>query len=350
MPEPTARSSAARATAILFAISVLAITVVLIVMYLQHEQRNPMSEDAIIQANVVHVSPAIPGQLMELPVREGARVKQGDLLFRLDPHNYQLLVDQAEAQLDIAQAALTMRGRHTRAETANASIADQQIQRARTNLALAERTVKRLQPLAAKNYVPQQQLDTALTAERDARVSLAQALSQATAAQEMVGEEAGPEAAVRGAQAAVALAQKSLADTEVRASNDGLIVGLTVAPGERLAPGQSLFTLIDTERWYATAFFVETRLAHIKPGACASVYVLADPDRALSGRVASIGWGVNTEDMISLPRSLPFVQKSLNWVRVAQRFPVRIELDAPPADLMRVGASATVVVRADEQC
>lgn len=349
MPEPRARSSA-RITAALLATSIVAITIVLIVVYLRHDERNPMSEDAIIQANVVHVSPAIPGQLMALPVREGARVKQGDLLFRLDPHNYELHLAQAEAQLEIAQAALTTRSRLTRAESANATIADQQIQRARTNLALAERTVKRLQPLAAKNYVPQQQLDTALTAERDARVSLTQALSQATAAQEMVGEEAGTEAAVRGAQAAVALAQKALADTEVRASNNGLIVGLTVAPGERLAPGQSLFTLIDTDRWYATAFFVETRLANIIPGACASVYVLSDPKRAIPGRVASIGWGVSTEDIISLPRSLPYVQKSLNWVRVAQRFPVRIELDAPPDALMRVGASATVVIRPDAQC
>jgi multidrug efflux system membrane fusion protein len=334
------------------AIAVVVIIVTLICgwLLLRHSENNPQSEDAIISAAVVHISPAIPGQIVELNVQEGSHVKRGDLLFRLDREVYELQLRQAEAQLAIAQSALSARGRQVRAETANSSIANEQITRARTNLALTERTVQRLKPLAAKGYVPQQELDMALTAEHDARVSLTQAMSQARAAQELVGDLDATQAAVRGAEAAVALAHKALVDTEVRAPSDGITVGVNVSAGERLAPGQSLFTLINSEHWYAVAFFVETELSKIHNGACVSVYALADSSQEMHGKVVNIGWGVNNEDIISLPRALPYVQKSLNWVRVAQRFPVKILLDAPPPSLMRVGASASVVVRPGTSC
>ncbi|PWF23294.1 multidrug transporter subunit MdtN [Corticimicrobacter populi] len=346
----SAQRSSKRPAAIAVAVLLIGITLIAAIAYLRHDELNPLSEDAALQANIVHISAAVPGQLIELAVEEGARVKRGDLLFRLDPTVYELQLQQAEAGLEMAQAVLSTRGRQIRAEAANAAIADEQITRARTNLELAERTLRRLQPLAAKGYVPQQQLDTAATAERDARISLTQALSQAEAARELVGEMEAAEAAVTQAQATLGLARKALADTEVHALNDGLVVGLLVSPGERLAPGQSLFTLINSERWYATAFFRETDLLAIRGGNCAVVYTMIDPTRRIEGRVDSIGWGVNNEDMISLPRALPYVQKSLNWVRVAQRFPVRILLQDPPEDLMRMGASATVAVRPGVDC
>lgn len=316
----------------------------------KHQESNLSSDDAVIQANLVHISPAVPGQIAELHVQDGARVRQGDLLFRLDSELYQWRVEQAKAELAIAQAALHTRGRVVKAESANATIAQEQITRAQTNLALAKRTVERLRPLVAKGYATQQELDIALTAERDAQISLSQAGSQNQAAQHLVGQVDAAQAGVQVAQAAVAMAEKALKDTEVRAPHNGLVVGLRVGTGERLIPDQSLFTLIDTKSWYAQALFLETEIAQIPLGACASVFVLADPKHELKGKVVNIGWGVNSEEVISLPRSLPYVQKSLNWVRVAQRFPVRIQLEEAPDDLMRVGASATVTIRAQQSC
>lgn len=316
----------------------------------RHQEDNVSSDDAVIQANVVHISTAVPGKIAELLVHDGARVKRGDVLFRLEPELYQWRVEQARAELAIAQAALNTKGRVIKAESANATIAQEQITRARTNLALAKRTVERLRPLVAQGYATQQELDIALTAERDAQISLSQAGSQNQAAQHLVGQADAALAAVQVAEAAVAIAEKALQDTEVRAPHDGLVVGLRVATGERLLPDQSLFTLIETQSWYAQALYLETELTDIPLGACASVYVLADPKREIKGKVVNIGWGVNSEEVINLPRSLPYVQKSLNWVRVAQRFPVRIQLDNPPADLMRMGASATVTIRAQQTC
>mgnify|MGYP003146107221 CR=1 FL=1 len=345
-----ASHSSTRRIAVLLAVVVILAAVVAGAIYWRYLDRNLMSEDALLEADVVHISAAVPGKIVELNVAEGSRVTQGDILFRLDPQSYALRVEQAEAELAAAQAALSTRERQIRAETANASVAKEQIERAQSNLDLARKTVERLTPLAKKGYVTQQDLDAARTALRDAQVSLSQAQSQSTAAQELIGEVEAARATVEVAQASLALARKALDDTVVKAPHDGLVVGLKVMTGEQMAPDQALFTLIDANEWFATALFRETDLAHLRAGQCAQAYALSDPTREIQGKVISIGWGVASEDLISLPRSLPYVQKSLNWVRVAQRFPVRILLQDPPADLMRVGASASVVVRTDREC
>lgn len=332
------------------AFSALILVILGFFLFHKYKENNILSEDAVLQANVVHISPAIPGKLTELLVTEGARVQRGDVLFRLERDFYEWRVQQTLAELAIAEAALNTRGRVVKAESANAVIAQEQITRAQTNLALTKRTVERLRPLVAQGYATQQELDIATTAERDAQVSLSQAGSQLLAAQQLVGHVDAAQAAVQVAQAAVAIAKKALDDTEVRAPHDGLVVGLRVGTGERLAPGQSLFTLVDSENWYAQALYLETELAEVPLGACASVYVLASPKKVMQGTVVNIGWGVNSEEVINLPRSLPYVQKSLNWVRVAQRFPVKVLLKDPPAELMRMGASATVTVRSDQSC
>jgi multidrug efflux system membrane fusion protein len=204
--------------------------------------------------------------------------------------------------------------------------------------------------LAPKGYVTAQQVDDARTARDDAQTSLDQALRQADAADALVTTLEASDALVAARRAALAIAERDLAATYVRAPHDGLVVGLTVSTGEIVAPGQSLFTLIDTEHWYASATFPETELSRIAIGDCATVYVLADRSRPVLGTVESIGWGVISEDLVNLPRGVPYVPKSLKWVRIIQRFPVRIRLENPPANLMRVGASAVVVVRHGEGC
>lgn len=304
----------------------------------------------MLQANVVHISTPVPGRVEQFHVTENGRVKRGELLFTLDPTVYRLRVEQAEAELKAAQAALDAKSRQIRAERSNVVIATEQIERARSNLQLTEKTLERLVPLAKKGYVTAQQVDDAKTLNQDARTSFKQAKEQAQAAESLVGTMEAAEAVVQVSRSTLAIAQHALADTEVRAPHDGLVVGLSVSAGEYVAPDQSLFTLINTEQWYATAFFRETELKDIKPGSCTLVYAMANPSVAIKGAVDSIGWGVSSADLIDPPRALPIVQKSLNWVRVAQRFPVRVRLGDAPENLLRIGASAVVVMRHDDNC
>jgi multidrug efflux system membrane fusion protein len=309
-----------------------------------------VSDDATIDADVVHVAAAVGGRIIKLPVHENDLVHKGDLLFQIDPVPYQLAVDLAAANLDVARAALETQRRVVATQQSGATIALDQTRRAEANLGLTTRTEERLRPLTEKGYVPQQQLDQAQVAHRDATTSLSQAREQERAARHAVDTVAGAEAAVRSAAAALANAQRALEDTTVRAPHDGRIAGLGVSTGEMVIPSQSLFTLIDTEEWFAVANLRETDVHDIKPGDCVTVYSMIDRDKPIKGVVQGIGWGVLAEDRFNLPRSVPYVRPSLNWVRVAQRFPVRIRLEEPPPQLVRLGASASVEVLHGAAC
>jgi multidrug efflux system membrane fusion protein len=319
-------------------------------LYLARARDNPLSDDAVLTASIVNIASTVPGRIVTLPVAENQKVAKGDLLFAVDAEPYRLAVDQARADLQIALAALADQQRAIAAERANAAVAAQQVTRARANLTLAEQTLARLTPLLPRGYVTAQQVDAARTARDDARTSLAQAVSQEEAADSLVSTLDASDALVAARRAALAIAERSLTDTEVHAPHDGRVVGLVVATGQIIASGQSVFTLIDTGAWYASASFRETELPAMAVGDCARVYALADRSIAMAGRVEGIGWGVSSEEVINLPRALPYVPKTLNWVRIQQRFPVRIRLIDPPENLMRVGASALAIVHHGEHC
>jgi len=334
----------------LLSLAIVAAAAIYAIRTSQQNETHPSTTNATIDAEVVHVAALVGGRILEITVRENERVKKGDLLFQIDPVPYRLAVEQAQADLAIAEATLETQRRAVATQQSAAVIAADQIKRATANLELARRTVERLKPLAEKGYVPKQQLDQAQTTERDAETSLLQAREQEAAALRAVDTIAAGEASVLARRAALAIAKRSLDNTTVRAQHEGRIVGLSVSTGEVTAPSQSLFTLVNTEEWFAIGNFRETELKAIKPGDCATVYSMIDRQRAMKGVVQGIGSGVLDTERVNLPKSLPYVERSLNWVRVAQRFPVRIELEHPPEDLMRLGASATIEVKHGDAC
>jgi multidrug efflux system membrane fusion protein len=319
--------------------------------YALHESRvRPTTTDSSLDADVVHVAAAVGGRIIKLAVVENARVAKGDLLFQIDPFPYQLSVAQAEADLHVAEAQLDSQRRMIATQTSAAVIAGDETRNAEENHDLAKRTASRLRPLAANGYVPKQQLDQAEVTERDTATALLQAQERHAAAVTAIDTLAAPEAVVRARRAALATAKRALDDTTVRAMHDGLVVGLTVSTGEMVAPAQSLFTLINTEEWFAVGNFRETDLSEIEIGDCATVFSMINRSVPIKGVVQGIGWGVTDQDRINIPRSVPYVERSLNWVRVAQRFPVRIRLEDPPLELLRLGASAVVEVKHGRAC
>ena len=180
---------------------------------------------------------------------------------------------------------------------------------------LASLTLERMEPLLHKGYVTAEEIDQAHASKDSSRAN-------------------------------ADLSQWDLVKTVVKAPFNGKIVGLNYAVGQYASTGVPLFTMIDTSRWYAVANFRETDIARMKLGSVAKVYVMSNPKQIIQGHVESIGWGVTSEDA-SLGTGLPTIEKTLNWVRLAQRFPVRILLDNPPDDLMRIGATAVVVVHCE---
>jgi len=125
------------------------------------------------------------------------------------------------------------------------------------------------------------------------------------------------------------------------------VTNLTISEGAYAHVGQQMFVLIDARRWWAVANFREGQLEHIRPGMRADVYVMSKPDRRFSGIVESIGFGVKPDaDVIGhLESGLPDVQRTLNWVHLASRYPVRVRVENPEPELFRVSQSAVVVIR-----
>ncbi|MBS3743723.1 MAG: HlyD family efflux transporter periplasmic adaptor subunit [Wenzhouxiangellaceae bacterium] len=316
---------------------------VAIILAVAVHRTNPRTDHATVGATIVPVSTNVPGHVAEIFINNNAFVEAGDLLFRIDPEPYELRVEQARAMLRTAEAELETGGRLLATQQTNAEIAARQVDRARNHVDLTRQTLGRLENLLPKGMVTAQQVDDARTIHEDALISLDEALSQQQAAQTMVGTLDARTAQVDLARVSLALAERELRQTEVRAPITGRITGLDLGIGTYVVTGVAKFSLIDTEDWRATALFRETELRRVRVGAPVDVFVMSAPGRRLRGHVESLGYGVRTTDEISI-LGLPVIDSSVDWVRVAQRFPVIIRLEDPPEELMRVGASASVVI------
>ena len=333
-----------KALGILVSLIALAGVLVTVVLATRRIDQRPRTDDAYLQADLVHMAPDVSGRIVELDVRDNQAVRKGDVLFRIDPDPYRMRVDQARAAVQGLEAKLA-------ADRRPGCVADLQgrcrcergIGSAEAQRALASSTLARLEPLLGRGFVTAQQVDQARTAQRTAQIALQQARLQADEARQAITNTKPTEAELEGARATLALAERDLNKTVVRAPCDGRITALDIAAGEFAATGHPLFTIIDTEHWYAIGNFRETDLAGMEPGQRATVYVMAQPGRPLRGQVDSLGWGV-ASDVSATFGGLPHVERTLNWVRIAARFPVRILLDAPPDDLMRFGATAVIVI------
>ena len=312
----------------LLALVIAAIVVLILVIW--QMQTSPQTNDAYVYADTIDVVPEVSGRIVEMPVRENQRVKKGDLLFRLDARAYEAMLVDAESRLAALDAQIMLTGRTIKAQQYNAE-----------SVAAA---VARAQALVKQTTSTRTRLDQARTAEKAARAELAATQLQASQAAAAVTGTDAMVAQRSGLVAQVALAKLHLEYTEVRAPFNGIVVGLKTTLGQYVSALKPVFTLIDDDRWYVVANFRETDLDNVRPGAPARLTVMTDHSRVFDGEVDSVGAGVISGQGASLPGGLPFIERSINWVHVSQRFPVKIRVKNPDPGLFRMGASASAVL------
>jgi multidrug efflux system membrane fusion protein len=327
------------------ALGILIGATIVVALALVRLDARPRTHDGFLYADTAGLAPEVSGRIVKLAVRENQGVRKGDPLLEIDPEPFDLRLREAHAQVEALRGQIDLTVRQIASQTSGADAVASQIGRARAQLELAQNTRRRLEPLLDQGFVTKQQVDEARTNERTAEVALSAALQQARQARQGITDTQSLLAQLRGAEAAVSIAERDLRNTVVHAPFDGRVVGLEIAEGTYATAGHALFTLIDTRHWYAVGDFRETELRQIRTGDPATVWVMADTDRPLKGRVDSLGWGVKPAN--GGAPGLPAVNDWLKWVIVAQRFPVRVLLDEPPNDLVRIGATATVVVSND---
>lgn len=364
---------------------------------------HPRTDDAWVFANLIGIAPEVEGPVTSLRVKDNQFVKAGDVLFEIEPEPYEFALQRAlseqqalekqifnenrviagqQAAIEAAQATVfTSQANVSSAEAtinsarANITHAEAGVTRAEAEYKLATDTLNRLQPLLARQFVTVEDIDRARTEQQTAAEAVHQAHAQLAVAHAQLEaalaqrNQAGsglqqshaqlaqsqrsvttvlPLIAQREARAAaVRQAQYNLSRCRVVAPFDARVTDLTISEGAYAHIGQRVFTLIDVRTWWVVGNFRESQLKYIRPGMAADLYVMSKPDQRFSGTVDSVAYGVTPQET-ALEGSLPNVQRSLAWVHLATRFPVRVRVDHPSPDLFRIGESGFIIVRGDE--
>ena len=326
-------------------LTLLAAAVVLGVYVIYRLDTAPRTDDAYAYAPTINVAPEVSGYIVELPVKDNRTVKKGDVLFVIDPKPHRETLAKARAALVVLDEEIKQASRLVTAQTFNAGAAKEALEQAEVALRQARSSYERLAPLKAKGYASAEQVDQARSALNAATAQRNAAMAQAAGAEAAITSVDALVARRNVALADIALAEIGLENTVVRAPCDGIVTSLRTSAGAFAAAGHPVFTLINTEQWYVVANFRETELDAIAAGRPAKVYLLADSSRHFSATVDSVGFGVLPDDGGLVIEGLPMVKRSINWVRVAQRFPVKFLVHDPDPALFRLGASAVAILQ-----
>ncbi len=294
------------------------------------------TDNAYVQQDKLSVSPEIGGRIIAVSVSENQQVKQGDLLFRIDPEPYQLAIRQAEASIASAQVSLQTQTTDYQATSVN-------IAAAREDIAYAQSKLVRQKALWERGFTTRADYDAAQHAVAQAQEKLriaqadaAQAKSKLATAPSLPGQN--PE--VAAAKVSREQAALNLSKTQVRAPIDGRVTQADrLILGQLMISGLPALTLVADGSSWIEANFKETDLAHMAIGQPATVKLDAYPGVVLEGHVASIGAGTGSEFSV-----LPAQNATGNWVKVTQRVPVRIKIDSKSPRALIAGLSATVKV------
>lgn len=322
------------------ALILVLVAIVVMVYVIWRLDSAPSTNDAYVYADTVDVVPEVSGRIVEMAVHDNQLVKQGDVLMRIDARTYEANLAKAKASLEALDKQIMLMQRSVDAQQHGADSVEAAVAKARAAAAQATKTLKRTEPLLAQGFVSAEDVDRARTAQRAAEADLNAILEQAKQAASAVSGVDALQAQRDVVQADIALTELHLEMATVRAPFDGRVVALKTTVGQFASAMKPVFTLIDTNHWYVIANFRETELKNIHSGTPATLRLMSDSGKTFTGKVDSIGYGVMPDDGGMVLGGLPRVSRSINWVRVAQRFPVKIMVDKPDADMFRIGASA----------
>ena len=301
--------------------------------YWQERARYRETDNAYVNARIVQVSSLVMGQVVAVPVKENQFVHKGDVLFELDRRPFDAALAEAEGKLRQAEQG-------TRQDRSDVLAAQAEAARQSADLANAEANLGRTRELVRQNFMSRQAQDDAQARVNAARAALAAAAARVEKARAALGSGSAETPAVRVAQAEVEKARLDVEHAVMRAPEDGWVTRFDLTPGTVVTPGNPLFAIVVVGSFWVDANFKETELAGVTPGRKATVVVDMYPQHTFHGTVESLAGG--TGAAFSL---LPPQNANGNWVKVAQRVPVRIGIvDPDPAFPLRVGATATVTV------
>ncbi|MBB3285316.1 MULTISPECIES: HlyD family secretion protein [unclassified Rhizobium] len=298
------------------------------------------TDDAFVAARSFSVAAKVSGYVAEVPVTDNQHVAAGDVILRIEPRDYQIALDQANGQVEVAKAAVDSAGAQIEAANASVDVARAQQNSAAAALQYAQQESARQQQLVKSGSGSVQAVQQAASTLQQDQASLAQMQANVTSAlkNKTVAEaqKSSALASLKQAEAQAEEAQQNLSYTTITAAQPGRVVRLTGAKGQYIDAGQAISTFVPDEIWI-TANFKETQLTDMRPGQPVELTIDAYPDHKLHGKVASVQPGSGTAFSL-----LPAENATGNYVKVTQRVPVKIMVDKWPADVA-IGPGMSVV-------
>ena len=327
---------------------------------------NPWTRNGQVMAQVIQITPRVSGTIVELPIPDNQLVQAGDLLFQIDPRTYQSTLDGMGGQLaetideiealkaqvkataaSVQQYDALIKYFRQKVKGKTARLKDYRAERKRyaalikTGAASKERLDQAEADVADTEAV----VDGALAELMQAEASKLQAEADLARDKANLGAEGEANARLRTARAKVHSADLALEFTRVVAPVDGYVTNLNLRLGDHAVANKPIMALVDVNSYWVYGFFKESALADISPGDRAVITLMTYPDKPLEGRVVSKGWGVYQKDGSTGQELLPSISATFEWIRLAQRVPVRVELDKLPEGVeLVVGTTGSVLV------
>ncbi|HHP0464773.1 TPA: HlyD family secretion protein [Vibrio harveyi] len=299
----------------------------------QYSDSHPSTEDAYVRAKILSVAPQVQGQVVSVEAKDFQVINKGDLLLKIDSRPYLLAVKQAKAAYQLAVQQHDVADKQVTEAVAG-------LDAARSNLTEAQVEYKRTDSLVKRKLASDQDLDTAKNKLANAQAGLEQARATVEKAIANRGEEGAEAAVVQQAAAQLAQAELNLSYTDITSPVDGIAGEINTHTGSVVSIGQTLFPVIIKDSYWVRANFKETDLTHIKAGMHAEVVIDMYPDVVWDAKVEQLSPASGTSFSLMPPENA-----TGNWVKIKQRFPVRLTLEVPEgAPQLRVGASSEVTV------
>ncbi|KTD06981.1 HlyD family secretion protein [Legionella jamestowniensis] len=297
------------------------------------------SDDAYVSAHVVNMASLVDGPISDIYVIENQSVKKGQKLIEIDPRPYKYAMEKALAEWNIAKI-------NYENNKLAIIIAQEKLQQSKSFLALSQDHFQRYRKLLKESALPEIQVINV-----EAKIKEQEAMVLAGAQQLRIAEQNFDNNAVLAAKAKYDKARYLYEHTTVLAPADGYITNFNLRRGQYIKVGEGLFALVETKRWWVETRYRETAIRLIKPGDKAKIKIDMYPGKVFHGHVKSIGWGINrVQSGAVAPSTLLYMEATEDWIKIAQRFPVRIYIDdVTPQYPLRIGASATTITYPTEK-
>jgi multidrug resistance efflux pump len=308
----------------------------------------PWTRDGTVRVYTVTMAPEVAGHIVELPVTDNKFVAKGELLLVIDPTDYQIAVELAEAAVKQAQANVQSADAQIAVQQAQVNASEAQVEQAKASLVFAQQQAVRYEDLAQKGYGPVQSAQQFSAEQREKQAAVDSAEANLKLAQRQIdtlnAQRASAEASLAQANAQRNQARVNLKRTQIRSPVNGWVTNLLAQLGDYANVGQNKMTLVDADSFWVDAYFTETALGSIREGDPAKVKLMGYGD-IVRGHVDSIARGINVSNAQAGPQGLAQVNPIFTWVRLAQRIPVRVHIDhVPKGIVLAAGQTATVEI------